>query len=118
LLRCTHCCTQRLWWHQQQGYLRWTCKHHTYCWPIKMLCCWVLPAVQLTLGTVDAAYSGDWSRIGAISKGRLQPHKLCPQSGMHLHTCVQTVSQQLPMCCTAPAAHVLAAYIRFAAASC
>jgi hypothetical protein len=28
-------------------------------------------AGQITLGVVDAAYSGDWSRIGAISKGGL-----------------------------------------------
>jgi hypothetical protein len=43
--------------------------------PAVVACCCcllLLPAVQITLGIVDAAYSGDWSRIGAISKGELQ----------------------------------------------
>jgi hypothetical protein len=26
--------------------------------------------MQVFLGVIDAAYSGDWSRIGAISKGK------------------------------------------------
>lgn len=32
-------------------------------------CDWFTISFQVILGIVDAAYSGDWSRIGVITKG-------------------------------------------------
>lgn len=60
---------------------------------LPVVCCLLL---QVLLGLTDAGYSGDWSRIGAITKGASkqlqQQHSLqaCPS------TCA---SQCLPCCC-------------------